>query len=87
MYEVIDKFGIHVGELEYAAYQTLNSDFNQLKESMEGVETTKDDLVSGFSQQLEADVEVITKEAVGIRNAAMVSIALNPNPQTLNPKP
>jgi hypothetical protein len=58
--------------MDYAAYQTLNSDFNAMKESVEAVETTKDENVSAFSQQLEAEVEVINREAKAIRNAAQV---------------
>eukprot|EP00959_Pyramimonas_sp_CCMP1952_P303224 6344946-Pyramimonas_sp.AAC.1 len=56
--------------MELAAYATLNTDFNTLKESMEAVETTKDEYVSSFSKQLEEEVDLINKEALSIRNKA-----------------
>ena len=59
--------------------QTLNSDFNAMKEAVEAVETTKDEYVTSFSQQLEAEVEVINKEAKAIRNAAQVEMVLDIN--------
>jgi hypothetical protein len=59
--------------------QTLNSDFNAMKEAVEAVETTKDEYVTSFSQQLEAEVEAINKEAKAIRNAAQVEMVLDIN--------
>ncbi|KAK3247052.1 hypothetical protein CYMTET_43439 [Cymbomonas tetramitiformis] len=77
LYEVIDEFTIPVSEMDYAAYQTLNTDFSALKTSMEEVEMQKDDYVSRFSQELEAQVEVINKEAVAIRTAAQHEMILD----------
>jgi dynein heavy chain len=77
LYEVIEEFNIFVPEMELAAYATLNSDFNSLKEHMEAVETTRDEHVSLFSKQLEEEVDKINKEATNIRNQAQAELVLD----------
>lgn len=57
MYDLIDQYEILVPEIDKAAYATLNSDFTALKNSIEEVESMKDDNIHKFSLDLEAGID------------------------------
>ena len=56
-YELMDKFGIQVPDIEYAAYQTLPSDFSTFKSAVEVAEASRDDNVQKFSGHLEEELQ------------------------------
>lgn len=56
MYDLIDRYEIHIPEIERAAFVTLNSDFTALKNSIEEVESMKDDNIHKYSSDLESGI-------------------------------
>ena len=77
MYEVIEEYHIHVPDIEYAAFQTLNPDFNAMKSIVEEVEATREDNVLRFTQDLDTRCEDISKEVVDLRNLSQHEMILD----------
>jgi len=70
LYDLIGEFKFPVSEMEAAAFQTLNVDFNILKTLLEEVEAARDDNVTLFTSELEQGVNAVSKAASDLRALA-----------------
>jgi hypothetical protein len=76
-FEVMDEFNIQIPSIDYAAYQTLNPDFQAFKTALDIAEASKDEHVMKFANDLEQQVDDVNAEVAAIRLEAANPVLLN----------
>jgi dynein heavy chain len=79
LYELLGDFKFPVSEMDAAAFQTLNTDFNMLKTVLEEVEAAREENVTKFTSELEAGVDQVSKAASDLRATAGSDMILDEN--------
>eukprot|EP00899_Mesostigma_viride_P007437 jgi/Mesvir1/16695/Mv15092-RA.1 len=77
LHEIMEEFEVPLPDLQHAAYQTLNPDFNAFKAALEDAETQREDNVMRFSGDLDRQAEEIAREGKVIRNDAQHEMILD----------
>lgn len=62
VFDVIAEFDVPIDDEQYAAYQTMRQDFNDMKSTMEDADASREDNIKKFSNELQNQVERIGRE-------------------------